>query len=652
MKKSKAAVKSKGKKIEAIVDLQQNESVAVSEIPVLETEELSLKMPQSKKISKTKFPVRSLPANIATSSSASRMPSNMLQQFEAANATVVELQDSLQDLDTGRNSLPKVKALSEPQKRMLSRPTDKVTRDVLFDDFKSPGVYPIHKLLDAILKRDKLKDQILYFTGVEQLTDGVFGRLLEEIETNKKVVADLHVIGVDLTGCKQLTDQAVLWMAKCFPSITKVKLSGCWNLTSRSVVYLHEHCQHLREVEAITTGISLVPRTLSSVTLTLDGSPILSPSLSDLEALKAGKELDLKPVQTVRVCIFPVEKAPANFLSYMSSGAASNPSQAHFFGHSEVKLADGSVCQVTESPQVACCWPEFLSERTIYILPYDAGQGDANQIATAIVKLISVISSQVTQPFFIPVGTLSPTVLTSAIKQCLKLCEDNLKKELDVFNNKVKVEEMTYQTQCSLGKARQLLYRLQTTASRLNTLEINTSNPKDKDTLLSLLMRLRDEDLKKAYPEYSDISADLMTAVTSLPKLLPKGVATKEAAMKSIKAGKLPKSIAASDWHIEKALNLAHALGLVVQVPSVTASSYVAKPDWLMGFLNSLFSNQGVKSEMENGLPAGIPCLAVDSVQDAVGLNVAKELGVAAVRGAQVGLVLSQPDQPTVSKFS
>lgn len=65
-------------------------------------------------------------------------------------------------------------------------------------------------------------DQLLYFTGVEQLTDSVFGRLLEEIEANKNVVSDLPVVGVDLTGCKQLTDQAIFWMSKCFPKITRV----------------------------------------------------------------------------------------------------------------------------------------------------------------------------------------------------------------------------------------------------------------------------------------------------------------------------------------------------------------------------------------------------------------------------------------------
>lgn len=81
-----------------------------------------------------------------------------------------------------------------------------------------------------------------------------------------------------------------------------------------------------------------------------------------------------------------------------------------------------------------------------------------------------------------------------------------------------------------------------------------------KDSLLSLVMRLRDEDLKKFYPEYSELSADIMVAVTSLPKLLPKGAATKEATMKSIKAGKLPKNVTRSDWHIEKALKLAHSL--------------------------------------------------------------------------------------------
>lgn len=64
-------------------------------------------------------------------------------------------------------------------------------------------------------------------------------------------------------------------------------------------------------------------------------------------------DIDLKQLQTVRACIFPVEKASANFLAYMTSGTTPNPSQAYFFGHAEVKLTDGSVCQVTECPQVS-----------------------------------------------------------------------------------------------------------------------------------------------------------------------------------------------------------------------------------------------------------------------------------------------------------
>lgn len=60
----------------------------------------------------------------------------------------------------------------------------------------------------------------LNWTGLEHLTDAVFGCLLEKND----VPGYKFVIGIVLTGCNQLTDVGIKWMSQCFPKLKEVKL--------------------------------------------------------------------------------------------------------------------------------------------------------------------------------------------------------------------------------------------------------------------------------------------------------------------------------------------------------------------------------------------------------------------------------------------
>ncbi|CAC5376826.1 unnamed protein product [Mytilus coruscus] len=74
----------------------------------------------------------------------------------------------------------------------------------------------------------------LNWTGLEHLTDAVFGCLLEKNE----LPGYKFVMGIVLTGCNQLTDIGIKWMSQCFPKLKEVSLAGCIKVTETGVYNL------------------------------------------------------------------------------------------------------------------------------------------------------------------------------------------------------------------------------------------------------------------------------------------------------------------------------------------------------------------------------------------------------------------------------
>ncbi|VDI60702.1 Hypothetical predicted protein [Mytilus galloprovincialis] len=134
----------------------------------------------------------------------------------------------------------------------------------------------------------------LNWTGLEHLTDAVFGCLLEKND----VPGYKFVIGIVLTGCNQLTDVGIKWMSQCFPKLKEVSLAGCIKVTETGVYNLLENCWDLKSVDLTATGVMILPSQIVGKEVDTAGCPLVSPSdgfvqqYGGLDKMKEGFKFD------------------------------------------------------------------------------------------------------------------------------------------------------------------------------------------------------------------------------------------------------------------------------------------------------------------------------------------------------------------------
>ncbi|XP_076085942.1 uncharacterized protein LOC143056672 isoform X1 [Mytilus galloprovincialis] len=167
----------------------------------------------------------------------------------------------------------------------------------------------------------------LNWTGLEHLTDAVFGCLLEKND----VPGYKFVIGIVLTGCNQLTDVGIKWMSQCFPKLKEVSLAGCIKVTETGVYNLLENCWDLKSVDLTATGVMILPSQIVGKEVDTAGCPLVSPSegfVQQYGGLDKMKEPSFKKPDNknlIKVCVIRPENSTSSMMPLFSSETSNLP---------------------------------------------------------------------------------------------------------------------------------------------------------------------------------------------------------------------------------------------------------------------------------------------------------------------------------------
>ncbi|KAL3862612.1 hypothetical protein ACJMK2_008568 [Sinanodonta woodiana] len=392
-------------------------------------------------------------------------------------------------------------------------------RKDLFDNFGTLEFYPLHKIQDIpSLWRENAEVQ-LSFSGVEQLTDLVFQVFLlhydqQRFSTVKKL---------ELDGCIHLTDQALVWIAACFPELKSISLNGCENVTEMGLYQLLAKCKQIKDISLLGTGVSILPSQMTNLlSVDLNGCPLISPDRESFEKegmkmMSAANYQKPKDKDIVKFCILQSSGATKSLLKFLT-------------GKQDIKLDPVSVeFNHALSPGVTAHFLEFsetvadifVTKRALFVLPIEANADKLKEAASKLYGHINYILSKDPKATILIVrinlgegkAALSG-LLKREVEILMQIEKDRLSKEADILKNPQKLSELNFEAQCMMAK----VCVLQNQIELLNilTADVNLSKPgpEDKSLLVEALVK-GTRNVCDSYPEYQEIASPIFTYLQS-----------------------------------------------------------------------------------------------------------------------------------------
>ncbi|GFO37940.1 leucine-rich repeat serine/threonine-protein kinase 1 [Plakobranchus ocellatus] len=117
-----------------------------------------------------------------------------------------------------------------------------------------PEHFPLHVVKPTIVSENISADLFtLNLNGIDQLTDLLFPLLL--VPNN----SFMNLKKLLLNGCLNLTDQALKWIARLFPTLQMLELNACRNITEKGLHHIFQGCPALQNLSIMGTNVSLIP---------------------------------------------------------------------------------------------------------------------------------------------------------------------------------------------------------------------------------------------------------------------------------------------------------------------------------------------------------------------------------------------------------
>ncbi|KAK3609671.1 hypothetical protein CHS0354_035956 [Potamilus streckersoni] len=392
-------------------------------------------------------------------------------------------------------------------------------RKDLFDDFGILDFYPLHKIQEIILMWKENAEVHLSFSGVEQLTDLVFQVFLlyynhQRYSTVKKL---------ELVGCIHLTDQALVWIADCFPELKSISLKGCDNVTETGLYQLLANCKQLKDISLVGTGVSILPSQMTQLlSVDVNGCPLISPDRESYEKdginiMSVANYQKPKDKDVVKLCILQSSGATKSLLKFLT-------------GKQDQKLDPVSVeFNFPLSPSVTGHLLEFsetvadifVTKRALFVLPIEANADKMKEAASKLFGHINYILSKDPKATIMIVRVNlgeGKAALSGLLKREVDILmqneKDRLAKEADILKNPQKLSELNFEAQRMMAKA--CVLRNQIEVLNLLTADVNLSKPgpEDKSLLIEALLK-GTKNVCNSYPEYQEIASPVFAYLQS-----------------------------------------------------------------------------------------------------------------------------------------